>query len=437
MVVGAIITLLILVNALYVAAEFSAVSVRRSRIKQRAEHGSRLARMLLPVVEDPHRLDRYIAACQIGITISSLVLGAYGQAALAPALQPLFVGWGGMRQLAAESASATVVLFGLTALQMVLGELVPKSLALQFPTGLALYTVGPMQWSLRAFAGFIHILNGSGIAILRLLGVSEAGHRHIHSPQEIDYLIAESRRGGLLGPDEYKRLHQALRLAVRRVDEIMVPRTRMRALDAQVEVADALRTAIGTPFTRFPVYREQVDDVIGLVHILDLARASGESHRQPVGKLARPITVVPEGMVAERVLGRLRAERQHMALVVDEFGGTAGLVTIGDLLDEIFGDVADEFKTEEAIPQRLPDGRVRIPGSLRLHDVEPWVGACWEGEAYTVGGLVAERLGRIPANGDRLVIDGVAVEVERTEGHVVQWLVATPRPAPMKAGPDE
>jgi len=201
------IAVLIAANALYVAAEFAAVGVRRSRIRQLADEGNRFARMLAPALSDASTLDRYVAACQIGITLSSLVLGAYGQAALAPPFAELLGSWGQFHPAVAESAAAVVVLIGLTVLQVVLGELVPKSLALQYSTSTALYTVLPMRWSLALFAWFIAILNGSGLAILRMLGVPYGSHRHVHSPEEIDLLIAESRDGGLLEEDEHQRLH--------------------------------------------------------------------------------------------------------------------------------------------------------------------------------------------------------------------------------------
>ncbi|MGH7448507.1 MAG: hemolysin family protein, partial [Longimicrobiales bacterium] len=316
-----IVLLLIAINALYVAAEFAAVSVRRGRIRQSAEDGHPLARRLLPFITDPHRLDTYIAACQIGITISSLVLGAFGQARLAPMLAPLFTSIGGMQDVAAQSVSALVILVVLTFSQMVIGELVPKSLALQFPTATALYTVIPMQWSLRLLAWFIAVLNGSGLLILRLLGMKYTGHRHLHSPEEIEYLIAESREGGLLRPEEHERLNKALSLGVTRVEEILVPRTRIVALHVETSFPEAVRIARTSAYPRLPVYRESLDDMVGYVHIQDIAshmNATDVSLRS----LVRPLLVVPPRMTAERALSRMREERRHIALVVDEHGGT-------------------------------------------------------------------------------------------------------------------
>ncbi|HOP81355.1 MAG TPA: hemolysin family protein, partial [Armatimonadota bacterium] len=244
-----VIIVLTLITALYVAAEFAAVGVRRSRIRMLSEEGNRLARLLLPFIEDPRKLDRYIAASQIGITLSSLILGAYGQATLSAQLVPYFEKWGSLQGVAAQSTAALIVLIGLTTIQVVLGELVPKSLALQYPVQSALFTVLPMRWSLWLFSWSIAFLNGSGLLLLRILGVRQEGHRHIHSPQEIDMLIAESRDGGLLEPDEHERLHRALQLSVRPAHKLMVPRLQLDAIDASTPVAEMIERISTSPYT--------------------------------------------------------------------------------------------------------------------------------------------------------------------------------------------
>ena len=420
-----IIALLILINALYVAAEFSAVSVRRSRVRQAAEDGNRFARMLLPVVDDAARLDRYVAICQIGITISSLVLGAYGQARLAPLLVPVFEGLGGMQQVAAQSTSAVVILFALTVAQMVLGELVPKSLALQYPTPLALYTVLPMKWSFAAMSWFVFVLNGSGTLILRLFGMRQSGHRHLHSPEEIEYLIAESREGGFFDPNEHDRLRRALQLGVRAVEDIMIPRVRITAIEASTSFEEVLDMIAHTPYSRIPVYRRSIDRMLGFVHVQDIVRSSLDQKQVTLESLTRPLLVVPEGMKADGVLHRLREGRQHIAIVVDEFGGTKGLVTIGDVLDEIFGGIAEDFAGElYPEPEILPDGRLRVTGLTRLDEAALLLGALFDGESYTIGGLVSEVLGRIPEPGDKVRIAGIEFEVEVVEAHVVRSVLA-------------
>jgi putative hemolysin len=418
-----VILLLILVTALYVAAEFAAVSVRRSRIQQHAEDGNWLARHLLPYINDPVRLDRYIATSQIGITISSLVLGAYGQTRLAPVLVPLFAEWGGMQAATAQSAAAVTVLLALTAGAMILGELVPKSLALQYPTPVALYTFLPMQWSLRALAWFIALLNGSGRAILRLFGISSAGHQHIHSPDEIEYLIAESREGGLIEPVEQARLRRALRLGALHVHDVMVPRTEIFGIQSGTPFERIIEAAAESPYTRLPVYEGTLDRVIGYLHVQDIARQAMDGTENAA---IRPVLILPAGLTLDRVLERFRAERQHMAMVADEFGGTAGLVTVNDIMQEILGGVADEFKTGEPTAERMADGRLRLPGSLRLEEAASLLGASWIGESATLGGFLMERLERVPRNGERLVIDGIEVEIEAMSGRGVASVVAFP-----------
>lgn len=434
--VAAIVVALILVNALYVAAEFAAVSVRRSRLQQMAEDGDRLAGRMLAIINDGAALDRFIAACQVGITLASLILGAYAQATIAVDLAPLLAQWGDLQMPAAQSAAAIIVLVLITILMMVIGELVPKSLALQFPTATARWTVWPLEVSLRVMKYPIAFLNGSGMAVLKLLRMPTHGHAHIHSPTEIEYLIAESREGGQLDVQESHRLREALRLGMRSVGELMVPRTRVVGVREGMEWSAVVELLRKTPYSRLPVYEDTLDQVIGILHVRDVVRPlmAGEQPPASLRDVITPVLVVPETMVVDRLLERLRAERKAMAIVADEFGGTAGLITVGDLLDELLGETGDEFKPKENQPQRQADGRVRIPGSLRLDEASAWVGVHWEADSYTVAGLVMERLGRLPVAGDVLVVDGVRVEVEKMRGRAVESLLVTPR---RKDGGDE
>jgi putative hemolysin len=429
-IVLSIVALLVLVNALYVAAEFGAVSARSSRIQELAAGGNRLAGLLVPVVRDPAALDRYVATCQIGITLSSLVLGAYGQATLAVALTPLLAVLGRLQPLAAESTAAAIVLVALTVFQVVFGELVPKSLALRNPTGMALYTVLPMRWSIWLFRWFIAILNGSGVFLLRRLGMTGGGHRHVHSPEELELLIAESRDGGLLEPDEQRRLHQALRLGLRTARHLMVPRTAIVAIDASWDGARVLKTVLGTPFSRLPVYEGSIDRVVGVLHTRDLVlRHVGHLSPGALRELARPAHIVPETMTADRVLRFLREQRTHLALVIDEFGGLAGLVTLEDVLAELLGDVGDV----PVQPERLADGRLRMSGQLPLDEAQRWLGTHWDSEADTIAGHLMAVLGRLPAEGEHVTVDGIRIEVERLHGRVPGTLIITPPPESMEA----
>lgn len=352
----AVIALLIAVNALYVAAEFAAVGTRRSRIRMLAQDGDARATWVLPIVEDAARLDRYVAACQIGITFSSLVLGAFGQATLARDLAPALEGLGGWGEAAAQGVAAFLVLLLLTTLQVILGELLPKSLALQFPTRALMLTVPPMRASLRAFAPFIWLLNGSGILLLRLLRAPQVSHRHIHSPDEIDLLIVESRDGGLLEPDEQRRLHQALRLSMYPVSTVMVPAAQVAAIDADVPLAEVVGEVVESPYSRLPVYRGSRDNVIGLLQTKEvaLAVAKGMTEDTRLDDLLRPIVRVSASTSADRALTILREGRSQQAVVTDEHGSMVGLVTLEDVLEEVFGEVGDEFKggTAARAPRR-------------------------------------------------------------------------------------
>ncbi|HEU0054367.1 MAG TPA: hemolysin family protein, partial [Longimicrobium sp.] len=411
-----VVFLLIAFTALDVAAEFSAVSVRRSRVRQRAEQGNALAASLLPVLEDPRRLDRYISGSQMGITVTSLVVGAFAQSTIAVQLAPLVQRWGNVGIAAATSTATIVVLLVLTAMQMVLSELVPKYLALTKPTEVALFTVLPMKWSLTLFSPFLTVLNASAGFVLRVLGLPEVGHGHIHSPEEIDLLIAESRDGGLLEPDEHRRLRRALQLGVRPARHLMVPRHRVAAIDIDTPVEEVFALVADSPYTRLPVYRGDIDHVLGVLHTRDLfTRGLETPPLASVEPLLRPILSVPETVTADQLLTRMREARTHQALVLDEFGGVSGLVTLDDVLTEVMGDVGDELKGDDPRPERLPDGRVRLPGDLRLDEAEPWIGAFLRGESDTVGGRLTEALGRIPAVGEAAMVDGVRLEVAGVE----------------------
>lgn len=339
-----VVTSLILVNALYVAAEFAAVGVRRSRIRRLVEDGNQLAARLLPVVEDGRKLDRYVAASQIGITLSSLVLGAYGQATLAGPLTPWLVRMGFDPENAYSSATV-VVLVGLTAAQVVFGELVPKTAALQYPTAAALGTVLPMRWSLRVFAPFIAFLNGSGVLLLRLFGMRNTGHRHIHSPEELELLIAESRDGGLLEPEEQVRLHRALRLGLRTARQLMVPRSSLAAISAGSTFGEIVQTVASSPFTRLPVYRGSLETIIGFVRTKEVVvHWITHGSAGTLEPLLRPLIRAKEDVPADRLLALLRSHRAHQALIVDADGRVVGLVTLEDVLAELIGRAPDELK---------------------------------------------------------------------------------------------
>lgn len=403
----------IAVNGLFVAAEFAAVSVRHNRIRTLAEEGHGLAKRLLPRIEDAASLDRYVACCQVGITFSSLLLGAVGQAALTTQLAPWLVQWFSFGTAAAFSTAAVFVLISLTAAQMVLGELAPKSLALQFPTQTALATVVPMNWSLKILGWFVAILNGSGTMILRLLGVPGSGHRHIHSPEEIELLIAESGDGGLLEPEEQRRLHQALRLSQRPASQLMVARLHMVTISADATQEAILKRVAENPYSRFPVVRGSKDNVVGVLYTKDvIAKYLEQSSLPPVEQLMRPILTLPRTVTADRLLTHFREQRCQQGILVDEYGGVEGLVTLEDILTEVFGGLSDELKRPERAPEQLPDGRIRVAGSMRVEEVELLLDVQLPHDTATVGGIILNALGRLPNVGDRVVVHEVEIAVE-------------------------
>jgi putative hemolysin len=426
---GAIIAVLIAVNALYVAAEFAAVASRRTRVEELADGGSSLARVLLPLVSSSRALDTYVAACQIGITLSSLVLGAYGQATVGRALAGRLQVSAGLSADAALTSAAALTLAGLVGAQVVLGELVPKSVAIRYPVPVALATAIPMRWSLWLFAPLTLLLNGSASIVLRLCRVPARPRLHIHAPEDIDYLVEESHEGGLLDDAERERLHNVLRLANRRVREVMVPRTRVFAIPADTPVEDLIRIATDSAYTRIPVYRGSLDDVLGLLHVKDLLAASAGPGPVELERLLRDMPRVPESRLVVDLLSDLRDRHQHMALVVDEYGGTSGIVTLEDLLEEVVGEIPDEYEkgiSDRVVP--LDGGGFRVPGTLPLADLAELTGLEVEdSESDTVAGLVMERLGRIPGAGEEVDFGGWRFRVEAVDGHSLVSVLVAPR----------
>lgn len=426
-----VIFLLIAANALYVAAEFSAVASRRTRVEELAGEGNALARALLPLMSSSRALDTYVAACQIGITLSSLVLGAYGQATVGRALAGRLQESGGLSPEAALSLAAVVTLAGLVSAQVVLGELLPKSVAIRYPVTVALATTVPMRWSLWLFAPLTWLLNGSASVLLRLLRVPSGPRLHVHAPEDIDYLVEESHEGGMLDDAERERLHNVLRLANRRVREVMVPRTRVFAIPADTPVADLVRIATDSPYTRIPVYRGSLDDVLGLLHVKDLLAASAGPGPVDLEKLLRDMPRVPESRLVVDLLSDLRDRHQHMALVMDEYGGTSGIVTLEDLLEEVVGEIPDEYEkgpADRVVP--LGEGGYRVPGTLPLADLAELTGLdVGDSESDTVAGLVMEKLGRIPEQGEMLDYDGWTFKVEAMDGHSLVSVLLHPRKA--------
>jgi len=427
----AVILFLVSVNALYVGAEFAAVGARRTRIRELAEEGNRLARSLLPVVEERAQLDRYIAACQIGITLSSIVVGFYGQSQLTPVVAPLLVGLG-VGEGTAFSLTPVGLLLALTFSQVVLGELLPKSIAIRYPEKIALATMLPMRYSLVALRPFIWALNGSGLFLMRLLGLrSDPEHSHIHSPEELEMLFRESAQGGLIDAEEREMVENVLHLEERVARQIMVPRNRIVAAPVDTPPEELLVRLAGSQHTRFPIYEGDIDHLAGIVHLRDLYLFACQSPDGDLREILREVPLVPESVTVWDLWRMLGERRSYVAAVFDEHGGVSGLVTVEDVVEEVFGELRDEFDREERDIIREESGeesgeRTRLRGDLLVSVANSRLLLDLPEEADTVGGLVLDRLGRLPEPGDEVVAGGARLRVEAVRENGVEE-VSVPR----------
>jgi CBS domain containing-hemolysin-like protein len=419
---------MISVNGLYVAAEFATVSARRTRISQMAAQGNRMAQRLLPILESSKSLDDYVAACQVGITLSSLVVGAYGQNVIAsllispvssliqfadPLLTSMNIEAGStLTETAAASISATIVLVTLTILQVIMGELFPKSVAIQYPERVALGVVVPMKWSLTILRPFIWLFNGSSTLILRLMGRSfKEDGAQFHSPAEIELLVTESHEGGLLDDSERQMLRNAFRFRELTARQVMLHRTKLVAAPVGSSIPELLDLAIESGYSRIPMYAESIDEITCFVHVKDLFRLhlEGDDEIEPI---LREIVYVPETLPVVDVWERLSSRRKYLAIVFDEYGGTAGLITFEDLIEEIFGELQDEFDDETALVAQDKEGRVYLRGDLLVSDVNEYLNLSLPDTADTLSGLIFSKLGRAPAVGDQLSFEDTVIRVE-------------------------
>jgi putative hemolysin len=412
----AVILSMVAANALYVAAEFATVGSRRSRVQEAAENGNRNAAALLDILKDPKRLDNYVAGCQIGITLSSLVAGAYGQAKLTPLLSPIFGAIGG------QVAAIAVVLVLITMLQVVLGELLPKTVALRYPERLAIATLVPMRMSLWIFRPLIAVFNGTAFTLMRWFKLHiDHSHAHVHSPEELEALYRESAEGGLIDASERDMLAGALNVDERIVREIMTPRTRLVTVAANLDVATAVARLAVTPYSRYPVTGESVDDVVGVVHLRALFAASRDNPDMPVADVMRPPVVVSELMAIPKLWQTLRNAGRHSAIAINEYGSVAGMITLEDALEEIFGEMQDEFDQEEDTIA-IRDGRVVVRGDVLIETLNDRFDLDLPTEDVdTVSGLIWYELGHVPTIGEEIEIaNGLRLRVEAMEKRAVK-----------------
>lgn len=398
---------LVALTALYVAAEFASVAVKVVRIQSLAEEGNKTAQRLLPHLRDAHCLDRYVAACQVGITISSLVLGAYGQRRLAVYFQPLVDRLGGLDAVTTASITTTAVLILMTVFHVVLGELLPKAIALRFPEKIALALTYPMLASLWLFGWSIRLLNGTGNWILSLFKLPTAGHRHVHSPEELQQLVSHDTRSVTLEDSERRLLTRVFRFGNHVAQEIMVPRMKMVTLSLDAPLEDSLKVMRDSGHTRFPLVSGDADKVEGYVHLKDVTVALAEGRSDSLRELMRPVHYAPASLSVDRLFERMRKERAHLMVLVDEFGGTSGILTMQDILHEIVGEMADEFGPRKGRVLERSERSMLVRGNLLLDQLAEEVG--WKLESApssTVGGLVMHLLGRPAQEGDTVEFSG-------------------------------
>jgi CBS domain containing-hemolysin-like protein len=413
--------LLVFANAFFVAAEFSLVAARRSRIEREAAAGDRSAKTVQKAFK---HLDRYISGTQLGITISSLALGWIGEPAMAALFEYLFevVGIPGGQALAHGTAFIILAFFIITFLHVVLGELAPKSVALTLPESTSKLVSTPLMLFSRLMAPLIWLFNGSANAVLKLFGIQPVTELHsVHSAEELRLLVMQSKAHGQLTESDSAMLAGVFDFHNKKVVDVMRPRTEVVAIDVESSEAEVREILRNERYSRYPVYQETLDDVVGVFLAKDLwLRESGEAFE--LKKLMREALYVPDTRPATRVLEDLRRTRAHMAVVLDEYGGTAGIVTLEDLVEEVVGDISDEYDLASRTAFEA-NGVLELAGSLSLVDVRSDHGVpIPTGEWTTLGGYAFAQIGRLPRVGDRVTFPGGELEVVAMDGRRVAAL---------------
>ncbi len=417
----AAVLLLVAANAFFVAAEFALVAARRTRIESWARRGDLKAKLALKAIQS---IDRYISATQLGITVASLGLGWIGEPAVAGAISAIFHDLPApFDAIATHTVAGIVAFLIITFLHIVLGELAPKALALLHPEATSRWVVAPLIGFTVATNPFIWALNGTANGVLRMFGMrapSEA--ERVHRPEEIVMLARQSQRSGHLDQEDVRMLEGVFEFTEKNVSDVMTPRTDVIALPAALTIADAVRQVSESRRSRYPVYGESPDDVVGVVHIKDILGALTERGRESVSAIAREPLFVPGTREVEDVLADMKRLKAQMAVVLDEYGGVAGLVTIEDLLEEIVGEIYDEYDHTGPRPQPVGDG-VTLPGDMEIEDLNERYGLAISDEDYlTIGGFVFGALGRLPKVGDRITTAGARFEVLTMAGRRVGTL---------------
>ena len=409
---GAVLAL-VLANGFFVAAEFSIVAVRKTRVDQLVAEGRRGARAVRRAVTQP---DKYIAATQLGITMASLGLGWIGEPALASLIQPALNRLPSLLAEATAHSVAVAIAFAIvTSLHIVLGELAPKTIALERAEITALLVVKPTELFMKAFSPFIRLLNGTGQAVVRALGLrSMGGHAMVHSEEELKMLVTASQEAGVLEEQEEQMLHRVFGFADLTAAQVMVPRTEIIAVAESMQRAELIDEISRGGYSRVPVYRTSLDDVIGILHIVDLLKPIASGEPIHAAAFAREALTVPTTLAAGEVLAQMRRRGVREALVIDEYGGTAGMVTFESLMERIVGELATGGGARINV---LPDGSADIDGLVLSAEVNLQFGLHIDQDTFTtVGGFALGQLGRRPRVGDVVPIEGRTMRVEALDG---------------------
>jgi CBS domain containing-hemolysin-like protein len=424
-------------NAFFVAAEFSLVASRRTRIEAMVRAGDRRAAVVKRALGS---LDKYISGTQLGITLASLGLGWIGEPIVARAIAGAFAALPGpFDRVATHAVAGTVAFLIITFLHIVLGELAPKAIALLHPEQSSLWVTAPLIAFTVATNPFIWLLNGTANALLRLFGARAPTERErMHSAEELMMLVEQSEKSGELEPRTAERIERVFEFTDKRAHDVMTPRTDIVALRPDQSVSQAMEVIAQAGRSRYPVFREGPDDVVGIVLAKDVLRESRAAPDEPLSEVMRPPFFVPGSREVEDVLTDMRRQREHMAIVLDEYGGTAGIVTMEDLIEELVGEIYDEYerRREEGQPPREP--RV-VAGKTDITEVNRRFGLSLEDDQHqTIGGYVFGRLEKLPAPGDRVAVPGGTLEVVSMRGPRVTRVRFIPRgdgPNPAPAAP--
>jgi CBS domain containing-hemolysin-like protein len=420
---------LVIANGFFVAAEFALVSVRPTKVEQLLQERRPFAGALQRARQN---LNAYIAAAQLGITMASIGLGWIGEPTLAHLLEPLFAAFGPRLATAAAHTLAVVCAYTLiTSLHVVLGEQVPKVMALQRPEGTALAIVTPLEMFLRLFRPFIWALNAISLAVTRALGFRPATEsEEAHSEEEIRMLVRASSEAGILEREEQVMVQRALAFSDLHGDQVMVPRTEIVALPLELPRDELLRRIAESGFTRYPVYEGTLDNIVGILNVKDILPALDSlGPNVNLAAFARPPLTMPEAVSIYRILSRMKQGHSHMIVLIDEFGGTAGLVTLRDLMERVFGEVREEFEGDERpIFEELEDGELVVDGLALIEDVEERLGVELEEDPdlNTIGGFVFSALGHKPELGEAIERDGYRFTVEELDGMRIARVRLTP-----------